>query len=94
MAQVQDKPKDKPHESPEGAPNAMAGTLLAADPAQPRCMTYEDFLDRADEDTHTEWVDGKVSMPSQYAESGECATPVHREPTKSRAECPCLQAGG
>lgn len=27
-------------------------------------LTYEEFLDWADEDTHAEWVDGEVVMPS------------------------------
>ncbi len=30
----------------------------------PQTMTYEEFLDWADEDTYAEWVDGKVEMMS------------------------------
>jgi len=36
--------------------------LLA--PAKPRRMTYQEFLDWADEDTLAEWVDGEVAMYS------------------------------
>lgn len=34
--------------------------LLSMDPAQPVRMTYQEFLDWADEDTRAEWVDGRV----------------------------------
>lgn len=34
------------------------------EPAQPRKMTYEEFLAWADEDTLAEWVDGEVIMTS------------------------------
>ncbi len=33
-------------------------------PAAPPKMTYEEFLDWADEDTHAEWVDGEVIFMS------------------------------
>lgn len=48
----------------------MATTLekpvkaLPTPPAAPRRMTYEQFLDWADEDTYAEWVDGKVERMS------------------------------
>ena len=35
-----------------------------ATPAAPPKMTYEEFLDWADEDTHAEWVDGEVVFMS------------------------------
>lgn len=34
----------------------------AADPADPAIMTYEEFLEWADEDTLAEWVAGKVEV--------------------------------
>ena len=34
------------------------------DPAPARKMTYEEFLDWADEDTYAEWVDGEVELMS------------------------------
>jgi Uma2 family endonuclease len=34
------------------------------EPAQPRKMTYEEFLAWADEDTLAEWIDGEVIMTS------------------------------
>ena len=37
---------------------------LPTPPAAPRRMTYEEFLDWADEDTYAEWVDGKVERMS------------------------------
>ena len=37
---------------------------IPASPAPPRRMTYEQFLDWADEDTYAEWVDGKVERMS------------------------------
>ena len=37
---------------------------IPAPPAAPRRMTYEEFLDWADEDTYAEWVDGKVERMS------------------------------
>lgn len=48
----------------------MASTLekyvkaIPAPSAAPRRMTYEQFLDWADEDTYAEWVDGKVERMS------------------------------
>lgn len=43
----------------------MAHTIKAAPPpAPPLEMTYEAFLQWADEDTHAEWVDGKVLFMS------------------------------
>ena len=36
--------------------------LLSADPTQTATMTYEEFLQWADEDTLAEWVDGKVVL--------------------------------
>lgn len=33
-------------------------------PPAPRKMTYEEFLDAVGEDTHAEWVDGEMIMPS------------------------------
>ena len=36
--------------------------LLSADPTQTATMTYEEFLQWADEDTLAEWVDGTVVM--------------------------------
>src|SRR5260370_39454985 len=38
--------------------------LLASEPQNALTMTYEEFLDWADEDTRAEWVDGKVVMAS------------------------------
>lgn len=38
--------------------------LLSQDPQQPAMMTYDEFLEWADEDTLAEWVDGKVVMAS------------------------------
>lgn len=41
--------------------------LLAALASDPDCvmpLTYDEFLRWADEDTHAEWVDGEVIMPS------------------------------
>lgn len=37
---------------------------LSSTPGQLAKLTYEEFLDWADEDTHAEWVDGEVVMPS------------------------------
>lgn len=37
---------------------------LSSDPARAPAMTYDEFLDWADEDTLAEWVDGKVIMTS------------------------------
>ncbi|MCS7219906.1 MAG: Uma2 family endonuclease [Anaerolineae bacterium] len=37
---------------------------MAISPAQPRKITYEEFLAWADEDTWAEWVDGEVIMVS------------------------------
>ena len=37
---------------------------IPAPPAASRRMTYEQFLDWADEDTYAEWVDGKVERMS------------------------------
>lgn len=37
---------------------------LSADPGRPATMSYEEFLDWADEDTLAEWVDGSVVMTS------------------------------
>lgn len=31
-------------------------------------MTYEEFLDRVDEDTHAEWVNGEMVMPSPVSD--------------------------
>ncbi len=58
-------------------PNISAGTweipedlrlqllaLLSTDPTHPAIMTYEEFLDWADEDTLAEWVEGRVVMAS------------------------------
>jgi ABC-type thiamine transport system ATPase subunit len=42
--------------------NQMLKVLLAS--AEPRKMTYEEFLAWADEDTLAEWVDGEVVMYS------------------------------
>jgi Uma2 family endonuclease len=39
-------------------------TLLSAEPSVPARLTYEEFLDWADEDTLAEWVDGSVVMAS------------------------------
>ena len=38
-------------------------TILTGDPAQPATMTYEQFLDWADEDTLAEWVGGRGREP-------------------------------
>jgi Uma2 family endonuclease len=38
--------------------------LLAAPPAAPVKISYEEFLDRADEDALAEWVNGEVIMTS------------------------------
>lgn len=38
--------------------------VLSADPQQPATMTYDEFLEWANEDTLAEWVDGKVVMAS------------------------------
>jgi len=38
--------------------------LLSADPTHVATMTYEEFLEWADEDTLAEWVDGRVVMTS------------------------------
>ena len=38
--------------------------LLSQDPQQPATMTYDEFLEWANEDTLAEWVDGKVIMAS------------------------------
>jgi Uma2 family endonuclease len=38
--------------------------ILSADPAHRPTMSYEEFLDWAGEDTHAEWVDGRVVMTS------------------------------
>jgi Uma2 family endonuclease len=38
--------------------------LLASEPQNALTMTYEEFLDWADEDIRAEWVDGKVVMAS------------------------------
>ena len=38
--------------------------LLSTDPVQTTTMTYDEFLEWADEDTLAEWVDGKVVMTS------------------------------
>ncbi len=38
--------------------------LLSQDPQQPATMTYDEFLEWANEDTLAEWVDGKVVMAS------------------------------
>ena len=48
-------------------PERLRLELLAAlstDPQQSERMTFEEFLAWADEDTHAEWVDGRVVMPS------------------------------
>lgn len=45
----------------------LRSQLLAALSTEPRSLgklTYEEFLDWADEDTYAEWVDGEVVMPS------------------------------
>ena len=36
----------------------------AIDPLNPTTVTYEQFLEWVDEDTHAEWVDGKIEMSS------------------------------
>lgn len=41
---------------------------LSSAPNQVATLTYEEFLDWADEDTHAEWVDGEVVMPSPASE--------------------------
>lgn len=41
---------------------------LSSTPGQIVKLTYEEFLDWADEDTHAEWVDGAVVMPSPASE--------------------------
>jgi Uma2 family endonuclease len=38
--------------------------ILSADPTRRPRISYEEFLDWADEDTHAEWVDGRVVMTS------------------------------
>jgi len=38
--------------------------VLTADPTKPATMTYEEFLEWADEDTLAEWVNGRVVMTS------------------------------
>ena len=38
--------------------------LLSSDPTRPATMTYDEFLDWADEDTLAEWVDGRVVLTS------------------------------
>ncbi len=44
---------------------ALAARARAAmDPASPTRITYEEFLEWADEDSLVEWVDGKVTMTS------------------------------
>ncbi|HEX6122375.1 MAG TPA: Uma2 family endonuclease [Ktedonobacterales bacterium] len=48
-------------------PERLRLELLAAlstEPQQAERMTFEEFLAWADEDTHAEWVDGRVTMPS------------------------------
>lgn len=48
-------------------PSELRLQLLAAlsqDPQQPATMTYDEFLEWANEDTLAEWVDGKVVMAS------------------------------
>lgn len=42
----------------------MAERPVPAAPAQPPKMTYEQFLDWLDEDTHADWVNGEVVMHS------------------------------
>ena len=42
--------------------------LKTAKQTPARTMTYEEFLDWADEDTYAEWVDGKVEMMSPASE--------------------------
>lgn len=37
---------------------------LAAKPSECATMTYEEFLEWADEDTRAEWVEGEIIMPS------------------------------
>lgn len=37
---------------------------LSSTPGQVARLTYDEFLDWADEDTHAEWVDGEIIMPS------------------------------
>lgn len=53
-----------PATTPENATlrRRLLEVLLA--PAQPSHMTYQEFLDWADEDTLAEWVDGNVIMTS------------------------------
>ena len=43
----------------------MAQTVPGA-PAPPTTMTYEEFLEWADEDTRAEWVNGEVIMGSPF----------------------------
>jgi len=51
---------EKPEVSEEEVRQRLS-ELLASVP-RPRKMTYEDFLDWADEDTPAEWVDGEIIM--------------------------------
>lgn len=54
------------HISPELRLQLLAA--LSSTPGQLAKLTYEEFLDWADEDTHAEWVDGEVVMPSPASE--------------------------
>lgn len=50
----------------------MSQTATATHPASadaPPKMTYEEFLDWADEDTHAEWVDGEVIFMSPVSDA-------------------------
>lgn len=56
-------------------PNRLRLELLArlsSNPTRPARMSYEDFLEWADEDTLAEWVDGEVVMASP-------ATRIHQD---------------
>jgi Uma2 family endonuclease len=53
-------------QAPAASDQELRGRLLELllQPPRKRRMTYEEFLDWADEDTHAEWVDGEVVMKS------------------------------
>lgn len=67
MANSPETEPTEPNESSWRIPARLRLELLAAlagQPGQIDTMTYEEFLAWADEDTHAEWVDGSVVMPS------------------------------
>jgi Uma2 family endonuclease len=65
--QSDEHPDLQPDEQPAWTiPADLRLRLLAAlsAPDRPPKLTYEEFLEWADEDTYAEWVDGEVIMPS------------------------------